>query len=87
MRRTIAGGAIAAAVTEQDAATGEISRAVSNASTGTSDLRQNIDTVSETAQQSGLSAGEMADTVALLQSRLGQLQGRVDHFLQNVRAG
>ncbi len=80
-------GAIAAAVTEQDAATGEISRAVSNASTGTSDLRQNIDTVSETAQQSGLSAGEMADTVALLQSRLGQLQGRVDHFLQNVRAG
>lgn len=80
-------GAIAAAVTEQDAATGEISRAVTNASTGTGDLRENIGTVSETAQKSGTSAREMTATVAQLQDRLAELQGRVSAFLGTVRAG
>jgi methyl-accepting chemotaxis protein len=81
------GGAVAAAVTEQEAATGEISRAVSQAASGTAELRTNIQTVAETARRSGRTASEMADAVALVDRRCNELQSRVDEFLKRVRAG
>jgi len=80
-------GAIAAAVTEQEAATSEISRAVNEAATGTTELRHNIETVSSTAQKSGMTAGSMASAVQMLQQRFAEMKDRVDDFLGRVRAG
>jgi methyl-accepting chemotaxis protein len=78
---------IAAAVTEQDAATTEIARAVSEAATGTAELQQQIGLVSESAQNSGQAAGTMVQAVGQLQSRFQDLEHRIDGFLTNVRAG
>jgi methyl-accepting chemotaxis protein len=80
-------GAIAAAVTEQEAATSEISRAVNDAAVGTSELRQNIETVSNSAQKSGMTAGTMVGAVQMLQQRVGEMEKRVEDFLGRVRAG
>ena len=81
------GGTVAAAVTEQEAATGEISRAVTQAATGTSELRGNIQTVAESARRSGQTASDMANAVSLVGQRCDELQLRVDDFLKRVRAG
>ncbi len=78
---------IAAAVTEQDAATTEIARAVSEAATGTAELQQQIGLVSESAQNSGQAAGTMVNAVGQLQSRFQDLEQRIDGFLTSVRAG
>jgi methyl-accepting chemotaxis protein len=80
-------GTIAAAVTEQDAATNEISRAINSAATGTAELQQQIAMVSSSAQHSGQMSGVMASAVHALQDRFGDLRGRIDHFLSNVRTG
>jgi methyl-accepting chemotaxis protein len=80
-------GAIAAAVTEQEAATSEISRAVNDAAVGTSELRENIDTVSDSAQKSGMTAGTMVSAVQVLQQRVSEMEHRVEDFLGRVRAG
>jgi len=80
-------GAIAAAVTEQEAATAEISRAVNDAAVGTSELRQNIETVSDTAHRSGTTAGTMVSAVQVLQQRVSEMEHRVEDFLGRVRAG
>jgi methyl-accepting chemotaxis protein len=81
------GGTVAAAVTEQEAATGEISRAVTQAATGTSELRGNIQSVAETARRSGQTASDMANAVSLVGQRCDELQLRVGDFLKRVRAG
>jgi methyl-accepting chemotaxis protein len=81
------GGTVAAAVTEQEAATGEISRAVSQAATGTSELRENIKAVAETARRNGQSASDMTGAVSLVGDRCSDLQSRVEDFLKRVRAG
>jgi methyl-accepting chemotaxis protein len=81
------GGTVAAAVTEQEAATGEISRAVTQAATGTSELRGNIQTVAESARRSGQTAADMANAVSLVGQRCDELQLRVDDFLKRVKAG
>jgi methyl-accepting chemotaxis protein len=81
------GGTVAAAVTEQEAATGEISRAVTQAATGTSELRGNIQTVAESARRSGQTASDMANAVSLVGQRCDELQVRVGEFLKRVRAG
>jgi len=80
-------GAIAAAVTEQEAATSEISRAVNDAAVGTSELRQNIETVSDSAHRSGTTAGTMVSAVQVLQQRVSDMERRVGDFLGRVRAG
>jgi methyl-accepting chemotaxis protein len=80
-------GAIAAAVTEQEAATSEISRAVNDAAVGTSELRQNIETVSDSAHRSGTTAGTMVGAVQVLQQRVSEMERRVGDFLGRVRAG
>ncbi|MET1025838.1 MAG: cache domain-containing protein [Dongiaceae bacterium] len=80
-------GTIAAAVTEQEAATSEISRAINDAATGTTELRHNIETVSSTAQKSGMTAGSMASAVQLLQHRFAEMKDRVEDFLGRVRVG
>jgi methyl-accepting chemotaxis protein len=81
------GSAVASAVTEQEAATGEISRAVSQAATGTSELRENIRAVAETARRNGQTASDMTGAVGLVGERCNELQSRVDDFLKRVRAG
>nr|WP_298683073.1 methyl-accepting chemotaxis protein [uncultured Dongia sp.] len=78
---------IAAAVTEQDAATTEIARAVSEAASGTADLQEQIGLVSQSAQNSGSAAGTMVSAVGQLQSRFQDLEHRIDGFLSSVRAG
>ena len=68
-------------------ATGEISRAVTQAATGTSELRGNIQTVAESARRSGQTASDMANAVSLVGQRCDELQVRVGEFLKRVRAG
>jgi methyl-accepting chemotaxis protein len=81
------GSTVAAAVTEQEAATGEISRAVTQAAGGTAELRGNIQSVAETARRSGQTAVDMQNAVSLVGQRCDELQLRVDEFLKRVRAG
>jgi methyl-accepting chemotaxis protein len=79
-------GTIAAAVTEQEAATSEISRAVHEAADGTASLQQNIQRVSETAQRSGGSALAMTQDLRDLQGRTQDLQRRLEDFLGHLRS-
>jgi len=79
-------GTIAAAVTEQEAATSEISRAVNQAADGSVALQQNIQRVSETAQRSGGSAAAMTQDLRDLQARTHDLQRRLEDFLGHLRS-
>ncbi|WP_025899606.1 methyl-accepting chemotaxis protein [Sneathiella glossodoripedis] len=78
---------ISAAVEEQGAATNEISRSVQQAATSANDVTANISTVNETANRTGNSATEVQDVAQRLVAEAETLQGEVDRFLKQVRAG
>ena len=78
--------AIAAAVEEQGAATGEISRNAQEAAGGTQQVNTNIAGVSEAAAKTGTSAGQVLDAAKELSQQSETLRGVVDSFLTDVRA-
>jgi methyl-accepting chemotaxis protein len=78
--------AIASAVEEQIAATGEISRNVQQAANGTQEMTQNIVGVSDGAQQTGSAATQMLTAVGNLSKQGATLREKVDRFLADVRA-
>ena len=82
-----AGGAIAAAVEEQNAASQEIARNVEEAAKGTKDVSTNITNVNEAASQTGQSAGELLRAAGELSKQGEGLRENVEGFLQAVRAG
>ncbi len=76
---------IAAAVHEQGAATGEIARNVEQASIGTAEVTRNIAGVTESARETGDSAGQLHQASRDLSSRADSLSKGVDKFLAGIR--
>ena len=80
-------GTIAAAVEEQNAATGEISRNVTEAAHGTADVTLNIAGVTVAAGESGHTAETLNGSAAALNAEAVRLGGAVESFLGKLRAG
>ncbi len=78
---------IAAAVEEQNAATGEISRNVTEAARGTADVTMNISGVTSAAAESGHTAETLNGSAANLNVEAARLGSAVDGFLGKLRAG
>nr|WP_091715869.1 methyl-accepting chemotaxis protein [Methylobacterium phyllostachyos] len=78
--------AVAAAVSQQDAATQEIARNVSQASTGTDEVTTNIAGVAGAAAQTGQAAYQVLDSAAELSRQSDHLGDEVARFLESVRA-
>jgi methyl-accepting chemotaxis protein len=78
--------AIASAVEEQNAATGEISRSAQLASTGTTDVSANIVEVARAAQAAGETASGVLTAAAELSDQSELLRREVSKFLDTVRA-
>jgi len=79
-------GTIAAAVTEQSAATAEIARNVEEAARGTEDVSRTIVEVSRATSATGEAAGQLLDATSGLNQQAATLRGEVDQFLGQVRA-
>ncbi len=78
--------AIAAAVEEQGAATGEIARNVEEAATGTQTVTINITEVTTAAGETGHAAGEILNATGELSQQSESLKAEVDKFLCQIRA-
>lgn len=78
--------AIAAAMEEQGAATGEIARNVAQASTGTQEVSSNIVGVSRVAQETGKASTEILSASEALAQQANMLRGRIGTFIDTVRA-
>ena len=77
---------IAAAVTQQSAATAEIARNVEQAARGTEDVSRTIVEVSRATSSTGDAAGGLLDASSGLTQQAGSLREEVDSFLKEVRA-
>ncbi|MBI1206481.1 MAG: HAMP domain-containing protein [Azospirillum sp.] len=76
---------IAAAMTEQEAATREISRASQEAAAGTGDVSESIGRISEATVETGVSAQQVYDAAEVLGGNSDALREKVSTFLTNVR--
>ena len=79
--------AISAAVEEQGAATGEISRSVQQAAEGSQEVSQNIISVNDAAASTGKTAAQVREVSDQLVQEAITLDKEVDRFLAQVRAG
>ena len=77
--------AIAAAVEQQGAATGEISRSAQSASEGTSQASMSIIMVAEGAEVTGSNAGDVRNSVNDLSRQARALENGVNSFLEKMR--
>lgn len=77
---------VAAAVSQQDSATQEIARNVSQASTETDEVTTNIAGVAGAAAQTGRAAHQVLDTATELSRQSDHLGVEVARFLESVRA-
>lgn len=77
---------IAAAVQEQDAATGEISRSAAEASTGTTAASENMSNVSSAVETTSSSAGIVEEATRDASEKLRTLNNAVAEFLSEVAA-
>ncbi|MCK0068184.1 methyl-accepting chemotaxis protein [Kordiimonas laminariae] len=77
-------GMIAAAVVEQEASTGEISRSVQNASQGTANLSHNVGRVQEMAERSSGAAKVVNESSGGLTEQTSVLEQSVNRFLQRL---
>jgi methyl-accepting chemotaxis protein len=78
--------AIAAAVEQQNAATGEIARSVQQAAAGTGEVSHNISGISTSVGETGAAAGEVLSAASELSRQSERLRGEVACFLLSVRA-
>ena len=77
---------IASAVEEQNAATLEISRNVQEAAEGTKRVTGNIHGVTETAAETGASAGQVSSATEALSAEAERLRSSVERILSSMRA-
>ena len=77
---------VAAAVEEQSAATREIARNVQEAAAGSAEMTQNLGQVSQAASMTGTAADQVLAASADLSRSSGDLRGRVEGFLADIRA-
>ncbi len=78
--------AIASAVEEQTAATGEISRNVQQAAQGTAEVSSNIGGVNRAAVEAGGAAGDVLKAARELGAQSTTLTRQVDDFVRRIRA-
>ena len=78
--------AIAAAMEEQRAAAGEITRSAQEAADGTRDVFQNIQDVDAATSETGESAGEVLEAALAVSRQSGSLREEVTRFLGDVRS-
>jgi methyl-accepting chemotaxis protein len=78
---------VTAAVEEQNAATGEIGRNVSEASTGTQQVSHNIMSVQENAQKTGEAGKTVLEAAENLSVLSKDLESQVTLFLNDIRGG
>jgi len=79
--------AIAAAVEQQDGATAEIARHVSDAADGTNRASSDMGEVRSAAENTGRSASDVLRAAESMSEEATRLMRRVDDFLTQVRAG
>jgi methyl-accepting chemotaxis protein len=77
---------VAAAVEEQGAATAEIARNIQQAATGTQNVSQNIEGVSNAANQSGETASDVLQSSDGLAAESEALSNEVGRFLARIKA-
>ncbi|MCW2306386.1 methyl-accepting chemotaxis protein [Rhodobium gokarnense] len=77
---------MAASAEQQNAATSEIARNVSEAATGTQQVSMSIEQVSGSATRTGDLSANMRTAIGDLHSRSEQLRSTMDGFLKRVRA-
>jgi methyl-accepting chemotaxis protein len=77
---------IAAAVREQDAATGEIARNVAEAATGTKDVAQNVVGLRKAAEEEREASGQVLAASGSLNSKSQNLMEQIKQFLNDIRA-
>jgi len=80
-------GSIASSVEEQGAATQEIARNVQQAAMGTSEVTSTISRVSTAAAETGIAARQVLDAATALSRNSTQLEGQVERFVSQIRAG
>ncbi|AWU95733.1 methyl-accepting chemotaxis protein [Azospirillum ramasamyi] len=78
--------AIAAAIEEQGAVTGEISRNVQQAAVGTQEVSVNITQVTQTAGETGSAAGQVQSAAGELARQAETLRREVEQFLASIKA-
>jgi len=78
--------AIAAAIEEQTAATGEIARSVTEAARGTEDVSSNIAGVHEASATTGAAAGQILGAANGLSEQAEALNAHVGRFISGVKA-
>ena len=78
--------AIAAAVEEQGAATGEIASSVQQAAQGTQEVTHTIAIVAESSQRTGSAATDVATSLEDMLREQGNLRQAVEEFLTRVQA-
>jgi methyl-accepting chemotaxis protein len=77
---------IAAAIEEQGAATGEITRSTQETARGTEEVSRNIAGVSAAASKTGAAAAQVLAASGGLGQQAETLRAEVDHFLATIRA-
>ena len=77
---------VAAAAEEQSSATQEIGRAVSEAAAGTQDVSRHISGVTQGAERTGVAAVQVRAASSELSQQAEALRGKVDRFLDDIRA-
>jgi methyl-accepting chemotaxis protein len=77
--------AIASAVEEQGAATGEITRNIQQAAQGTEQVASSVLAVTEAASETGAAAVQVLSSARALSGQAGQLRAEVSRFLEEVR--
>jgi methyl-accepting chemotaxis protein len=78
---------VAAAVTEQGAATDEISRNVQQAAQGTEEVTRNIGGVSLAVSETGATSGQVLGSADALNAQVSSLRKDVAAFLAQIRTG
>ncbi|MBF0392618.1 MAG: methyl-accepting chemotaxis protein [Alphaproteobacteria bacterium] len=79
------GGAIAAAVEQQGAATHEIARNVEEAASGTAEVSRNIAGVNESSAETGRASAQVLDAAGELSVQAENLREDVDRFIAYIR--
>jgi methyl-accepting chemotaxis protein len=77
---------IAAAVDQQSVAGQDLARSIDLAARSTDDVTSNIEQVRETSLATGAAASQVLTSSTDLQDQAARLKGKVDQFLQHVRA-
>jgi methyl-accepting chemotaxis protein len=77
--------AIEAAVGEQGGATKEISRSIQETAEGTASVTRNIESVKNSASETGNASGQVLATAAQLAEEAQKLQNVVDEFVARIR--